>query len=576
MALKVRNKIWLGTIFLVCLLLLTGGAGIYYTATLKAEAKAVLQDNYESLAYCHAMQQNMDSLSSNFPAAITHFETALSSQENNITEPGEGPTTQTLRSLFTSLRSGDTSLTTLRAIRYELQKIIELNMNAISSKNDKAHITAEHALTVIITLVVVVFLIAFTFLVNFPSIITNPIIQLTGAITEISKKNYRHRIHLDNKDEFGDLAEAFNNMASRLEYFENSNLNRLLFEKSRAEAVINSLKDASIGIDKNNIILFANFQALQLLGMKSSDIVGQKVEDVGKINDLFSFLICNDATAPFKIVVGNRENYFIKETIEVAQGEGNSKVIVLRNITSFKELDVAKTNFIATISHELKTPLAASDFSLKLLQDERIGKLSPEQMELIENLKQDNQRILKIISELLNMSQVEAGKVQLYVETVNPYLIINSALENAAAAIKEKNITVIRQIGNDLPLIMADAEKTTWVLNNLLSNAIKYSKQGDAIELAATSGQDSIQISVTDHGPGIAPEHIPRIFERYYRIPGSQATGTGLGLAISHDFISAQHGRLWVASTVGKGSVFSFSLPLRPSPGASQPDASPL
>src|SRR4051812_1553325 len=138
-----------------------------------------------------------------------------------------------------------------------------------------------------------------------------------------------------------------------------------MFEKSRAESVINSLKDASIGLDKNNIILFANEQALQLLNMRNEDMVGKKADEIAKRNDLFKFLFESNTSIPFKIVVQNHENYFVKETIDIDQNETRSKVIVVKNITSFKELDVAKTNFIATISHELKTPLAASDFSLK-------------------------------------------------------------------------------------------------------------------------------------------------------------------------------------------------------------------
>ena len=255
---------------------------------------------------------------------------------------------------------------------------------------------------------------------TFLRLVTTPINQLSEAIKEIANKNYQYRIHIDNKDEFGKLADAFNEMAERLEYFESSNLNKLMFEKSRAEAVINSLKDASIGIDKNNNVLFANHRHLQLLGLKPEDIVGKSVNEISGKNDLFRFLIENDNSTPFKIVVDNRENYFVKEIIEVEQGEAKNKVIVLKNITSFKELDVAKTNFIATISHELKTPLASSDFSLKLLEDERIEQFIARQKELIENLKQDNQRMLKILSELLNMSQVEAGRIQLNIKKVNP------------------------------------------------------------------------------------------------------------------------------------------------------------
>lgn len=561
MAVSVRNKIRFGTTFLFVLLLLTGGAGIYFTATLKQEAKAVLQDNYESIGYCNIMQQQLDSLRTDREKSIRRFDSTLKQQENNITEPGELDATRAIRDHFNTLIAGDTANDNKLALQDAIQKVLSLNMKAIHNKNEKAQQTAENAQTIIISLVVVVFIIAFTFSLNFPSVVTNPINQLSEGIIAISNKNYKHRIHYERKDEFGDLADAFNKMAERLEYFESSNLNKLMFEKSRAEAVINSLKDASIGIDKDNNILFVNYQALQLLGMKPADIVGKPVAEINKRNDLFNYLMTNESAAPFKIVVENRENYFIKEVIEVPQGENKSKVIVLKNITSFKELDVAKTNFIATISHELKTPLAASDFSLKLLEDERIGTLSAEQKELIQNLKQDNQRVLKILSELLNMSQVEAGKIELDVQLVNPYLVIDHAIETVTASAKEKNIEIIKKLDDGLPLVKADAEKSTWVLNNFLTNAIKNSAEGTLITVTAKKTNGDVQFSVEDNGPGIAQEYLPRIFERYFKVPGSKTKGTGLGLGISKEFIEAQKGKIWVESEIGKGSAFSFSLP---------------
>jgi signal transduction histidine kinase len=246
----------------------------------------------------------------------------------------------------------------------------------------------------------------------------------------------------------------------------------------------------------------------------------------------------------------------------VPQGESKCKVIVLKNVTVFKELDVAKTNFIATISHELKTPLAASDLSLKLMEDERVGILSPEQRELVQNLRQDNKRVLRILSELLNISQVEAGKIELDVQLVNPYLVIDHAVETVAASARDKNIAIEKVLQDTLPLIKADAEKSTWVLNNFLTNAIKNSSAGSLIRVHAGHVEESVQISVEDHGPGIAQEYLPRIFERYFKVPGSKTKGTGLGLGISKEFILAQKGKIWVKSEIGKGSTFSFTLPI--------------
>lgn len=562
MFLTVKNKIWLGTLFLFLLLLFTGGVSIFYVAKLKADAGNVLQDNYESLLYCHTMQQQLDSMSIDYNEAIKKFATALQKEKNNVTEPGEKEASDELQNGLQKLIKNDSGGQNIQALEEGIQTILYLNMQAIKRKSLIAETSAGHALTIIISLSGLVFIMAFTFLFNFPSVITNPISQLIDGIREITKKNYRYRIHIDNKDEFGKLADSFNDMAERLEYFESSNLAQILFEKSRAEAVINSLKDASIGIDKNNRVLFANQQALQLLGLRSEQLVKKLVDDVKKSNDLFKFLVDNESTAPFKIVIDNRENYFIKEMLDVEQDDVKNKVIVLKNITSFKELDVAKTNFIATISHELKTPLAASDFSLKLLEDERVSKLTDEQKEWVQNLKADNRRMLTILSELLNLTQVEAGKMQLTLSKINPQVIISNAAQTMMSSAKEKGIHIVELIETQLPSLQIDTDKTTWVLNNFLSNAIKYSFDNNDIKIKASSQNGSVVISVHNQGPGIAKEYLPRLFERYYQVPGSKEKGNGLGLAISKEIVEAQGGKTWVESEPGKDTVFYISFPV--------------
>ena len=560
MAGTVKQKIRLGTLFLFLLLLLTGGVSIYHLVRLKNDAKEILKDNYESLNYGHGMQQALDNKNINAKAFL-QFDSLLKKQEANITEPGEKEITLIIRKNFSNYMSGDSSKENIRQIHEEIQKVLALNMLAIENKNSTTNNTADKALTYISFIAGLTLLIGFTFLFNFPSVLTTPVNALTAGIKEISKKNYRYRIHLDRKDEFGQMADSFNDMAERLEYFENSNLNKIIFEKTRAEAVINSLKEASIGIDKNNTILFANDQALQLLNLQTVDIIGKKVETVSTKNDLFRFLLEEKGALPFKIVLNNRENYFTKEVMEISQDGLNSKVIVLRNITSFKELDVAKTNFIATISHELKTPLASSDFSLKLLEDERTGSLTTDQKDLVQNLKQDNQRMLRILSELLNMSQVESGKIQLTITSVAPAQLIDRAIDSVRNAALQKNISFKKQLPENLPAIKADADKTTWVLNNFLTNAVRYSPENNEIIISIRPNKKNIRFSVQDFGKGIDSQYKDKIFDRYFRIPGTKE-GTGLGLAICKEFIEAQNGTIMVESDFGIGSTFSFELPI--------------
>ena len=563
MAGTVKRKIRLGTLFFFFLLLLSGGIGIYYLVRLKDDAKLILTNNYESLDYCHTMQRALDSIGTDREKYLVVFDSALKKQERNITEPGEQNATVSLREQFQLLSKGEKALISRNKIDEQLQTILAVNMAAIEKKNKIAEATAEKALTYISIISAIIFIVALTFSFNFPSIITGPINDFREAIRQIADKNYKHRVNITSKDEFGQMATAFNAMAERLEYFESSNLNKLIFEKARAEAVINSLKDASIGINRNNTILFANQQALQLLGLKAEDTIGRPVAELSARNDLLRFLIADETNKPFKIVVDGKENYYTKEVIEVSQSDTTSKVIVLKNITSFKELDVAKTNFIATISHELKTPLASSDFSLKLLEDNRVGQLSAEQKDLVHQLKNDNQRMLRILSELLNMSQVEAGKIQLTMQVVNPKSVVDASVQAVYSAAKEKQITVVQKIDDDLPVIKTDPDKINWVLNNFLTNAIKYSPEESEVMISVEHNNSSISFSVADKGQGIDEQYLGRIFERYFQVPGrSDKKGSGIGLAICKEFIEAMNGKIWVKSRTGEGSVFGFDLPL--------------
>lgn len=562
MAVKLKTKVAFGGIFLFALLILAGTVTFYYFNRITDESKKIIKNNYETLNYARDMLKEMDDLSGKDSlSAYANFEKNLQLQEKNITEPGERELTVSLRKNFNSLQQQFT-LDSLRSlIRKDISGIMQVNLAAINNKNQAAKISAENAKTIITISLTICVLLGLTFIFNFPSLVADPIARLTEGIKAIAAKNYSQRIHLNRKDEFGELATAFNGMAERLHEYEHSNLSLILFEKRRAEAVINSLKDASIGIDNKGLVLFANQQALQLLNLTDTDIVGRSQEDVKKGNDLFRFLVNEQHNIPFRIVLEGKENYFTKEIIElIHEDQKTGWVIVLKNITPFKELDVAKTNFIATVSHELKTPLASSDFSLKLLEDERSGTLTSEQKELVQSLKEDNKRLLRILSELLDLTQVESGKIQLFLQEVEAKTLIEKAIASVSNVAKEKKLKINVSLDGNENEVYADADKCTWVLNNFLTNAIRYSPEGQNIDLRVLSAGNQLVFSVKDYGKGIEPQYRDRLFDRYFRVPGTK-DGTGLGLAICKEFIEAQGGKIAVESVPGEGSRFYFSLP---------------
>lgn len=246
--------------------------------------------------------------------------------------------------------------------------------------------------------------------------------------------------------------------------------------------------------------------------------------------------------------------------------EGTSQkegyVILLKNITEFKELDTAKTTFISTISHELKTPISAILMSLQLLEDNRIGRLNEEQKELAQSIQDNSDRLLGITSELLNMTQVESGKLQLKPRITKPIELIEYAIKANRVQTEKFNIQIEVQYPEEkIDKLFVDSEKIAWVLTNLLSNAIRYSAENGRIIIGARKVEDDwVEMFVRDFGRGIDPRYHQSIFDHYFRVPGTKVQGSGLGLSISKDFVEAHGGTLTVESEVGKGCCFMLRL----------------
>jgi PAS domain S-box-containing protein len=557
---KLKTKLSLGLSFLFTVILVFGILGIFYINRLSNDAAKVLKNNHESLVYCNNMLKALEDVSQK-PEAVKIFEDNLKKQEANITEPGELEATKELRTDFTELIAALKDSSNYQQIRRGIHFISDLNQNAILKKNSVVQKTADNAklwLTIIFT---VLFLVTLTFIFNFPAIISDPITKLTEGIVEIAGKNYSKRIYLKQKDEFGELANAFNSMAEKLDEYERSNLAQLRFEKSRIETIINQMKDGIIGFDGKKKILFLNAVAEKLLGVKEADVMGKYPADIAVHNDLMRTLLQGEGKKELKIYADSKESYFNKDVLNVMNSEEViGQVIVLKNITPFHELNEAKTNFIATVSHELKTPISSIKMSAQLLSDNRVGNLNQEQTELIKSISDDSERLLKITSELLNMSQVETGNIQLKLHPVRAADIVQQAVEAVQFKAQQKKVNIKINTDDNLPLINADHEKTAWVLINFLTNAVKYSPDSGTVEINVIKKSNGVEFTVKDLGKGIEEKYLPKIFDRYFKVPGSSKTGTGLGLAISKEFIEAQGGSILVQSEIGSGSSFSFLL----------------
>ncbi|MDE3144098.1 MAG: PAS domain-containing protein [Bacteroidota bacterium] len=557
--LKTKLIVSLGFLFLV--ILLFGILGVFYINKLSTDAENIIKNNYETLVFSNNMLKAIDEIPDN-KNAIETFESNLAKQEKNVTEPGEKPATEELRKNFEELKINPNDSSNYGEIRQTLQEINNINQKAIYKKNEIAKHTADDAIFWLTITFSFLTLVAFTLVLNIPRVIATPVRALSEGIEEIANKNYSKRIYLDQKDEFGDLANTFNIMAQKLDEYEHSNLAKIKFEKRRIETIINQMKDGIIGLDEKKNILFLNAVAEKLLGLKESEIIGQYTADIALKNDLMRTLLQNRNVNELKIYTDQKESYFNKDVLDVTNNnEVIGQVIVLRNITPFHELNEAKTNFIATVSHELKTPISSIKMSAQLLADSRISSLTSDQKELLKSITDDADRLLKITSELLNMSQAETGNIQLKLQAVQPKTIVEQALQAVLFQAQQKNIIIKKNIPQPLPSVQADAEKTSWVLINFLTNAIKYSTESSVIEVSVSQKENKISFAVADQGKGIEEKYLPKIFDRYFKVPGTyERSGTGLGLAISKEFIGAQGGSISVQSVLNEGSIFSFTL----------------
>ena len=609
MKLRIKSKLFIGLGFLFLVIVVLWVVSSAYIYTLSNYADAMFKDNYKSIVSAKHMSVTLDemkdlqtawlfsgmgiNIDSSYAGLVRTFEKNLQDEEANITEAGERDIAVQLRStfdeykeIFSNVKTDNSDrkeiyfvrlLPTYRDVKKNITSVSEINMDAIIRKNGKLEDTSHQAYLFISIIGTLCFILSFTLLLNLPKNIANPVRELTQGIKEIARKNYDQQLHFHSRDEFGEVAEAFNTMAIKLNEFEKSNLSQILFEKKRIEAIISTMNDAIIGVDESNKVIFANPVACDLLGLKPKDIVGLYAPDVAVRNNLFQNIVSDlmngsyktKEITPIKIVSGGRQSYFSKDISDVQispTGGGDSAVIghliILRNITKFQELDDAKTSFIATISHELKNPIASARLNLKLLEDARIGNLNEDQTVIVRNIREEVVRLSKITGELLDLTQVETGNILLHTQATDPKEIVDYTLQAMSLQAEQNGIKIITNIPGDLPFVNADAEKTAWVLINFMNNAIHYSGTRREVILEVVAEEKEVKFSVRDFGNGIEEQYLDKVFEKFFKVPGSIRSGTGLGLAISKDFIIKQKGHIWVESKPGEGSVFSFTLPV--------------
>lgn len=590
---RIKTKLLLSFGFLLVLILVLGFIGSLFNYKMSEGAKIILKNNYLSLEYMHNINKEVDLIAEkvlfsdipyDFEENITALNEYLRLQERNITELNEQQATvileTTIDNFIIQLNKGKTDKELLRSV-YDIKEaaieIYEINQEIIYSKNRDFISMANQRIQIMLLFSLLAFLVVLVFVLRMPSYLTRPFHKFDRAIDQISNGKFDLEFEIDRQDEFHDLATSFKMMAARLKELEQINYSKILFEKKRLLTIINQLTEAVIGLDENKRVLFANQKALSLLGLKRKDVEGIYAPDISVHNIVMQNLIkdimvgANDkskgASLPLHITVGDKEKLFSKNIVEIV-GSSNmenqemvgGQIIILTDVTEFADKDKAKTFFMATLAHQLKTPIAAIDLGIELLKNKQTGTLNVEQRGWLLTVEQNNGRIRRIINEILDLSQIESGTIDIINKVSSTGQMIERAAKGVELFLKEKNLSL------DLPLktldhvVMADSQKTIWVINNFLTNAIRYSPADGIISINVQKEGSYIKITVVDMGRGIGPYLKSIIFKAFFRNKENNIEGTGLGLAISKEFIEAMGGEIGVESEEGNGASFWIKL----------------
>ena len=576
---------------MLALLLAIGGYAFYTVQRLDRSSRDVLKENFYSVELGQEMQRALDQMETdpNAPSGLPHFRRSLIDEAGNITEAGEKELVDSLtqnqadfQRLLDDAAPAAARVPKLELLRRQTYRMVALNTAALTRKNELANRNATQAGRYLLAFIALSVLLGLMFVLSVPEAAVSPLRKLTTSLEHATDNNFTGTIPVESGNEFGRVATAFNRMLVQLQEYRSSTMAELITARNRTASIVSGLDEGLLLLDEHRHIILANPMACTLLGMPVEQLVGQPAAAVAQANDLLREIlrpleadaarrVQAVADAPLLRIAQQGDEAFYRLAVQelvsfneiLKKNEFVGQIITLRNVSDFKKLDQVKSNFLATVSHELKTPLSSININTKLLQDERLP--ADERQRITGYIRQETQRLQRMVAELLDISRLDAGAgIQLDAKPTNLADVVGFATATVQPQLADKQLRLDLQLAPDLPAARADVEKTTWVLINLLANAIRYSPLGEALTVRATLAGTFVQVSVQDRGPGIAAEHHERIFQRFAQLPDKSGYrgGSGLGLSIAREFITTQGGRLWVESELGSGSTFHFTLPV--------------
>jgi len=597
-----RTRFILGLTVFVVLLVGLGGFALVLLSRVAGRVDATVTGNYRSILVAQTMRLELGTIdreiwgSEQDPgAAAASVNTNLNSFEENLAILTNDTATAEEQALFTTLTTNFHSLKKsviafraaeepaarrdvyqlqlfpmVKAMDLCLQEIREINNAAIIATPGRIQEISRNIIHLLMLSLVLLLLVSGYVFYRIGRSIVEPIEALTDATRALGEGRWEKPLPVASSDELGELAQSFNTMAAQLQEYRRITTDEIVRLHRTMENTLASFPDPIFVLDRSGRIELRN-PAAKSLARKTGFEDGLP-EPLREITD--RALASNKNFLPHSFAEGlsfryaKVDKFFLPRVLIMRDKDQQlfGVAVVLYDVTRFRLLDAAKTNLVATVSHELKTPLTGLRMALHLVTEKTVGELLPRQEELLQAAREDAEKLLRILNDLLDLAKLDAGNASLHREAVPPADLVRATVNRFADNAADQKVELTGSVSADLPPVMVDPQRIHHVFSNLISNALKHTPAGGKVSVsAALTDNDCVEFTVTDTGPGIPEEYQGRIFDRFFRVPRQEKTGAGLGLSIAREIAVAHGGRIGVRSTPGKGSTFFVLLPARES-----------
>lgn len=599
-----RSKLLLAQAPLALVLAVFGVVSVITIRALGQSPELILKDNYRSVVAMERMMRSLDRLqelaldqATSRPGVADGapdrrlFETELLIQEHNITEPGEDEATRRLRQRWTAYQAEFDRVAAavvparlgiyfdrLRPAYHELQSatdaILVLNQDAMAAKSDRSRRAAERNGAAVAVVTVGALALGLFLSLTLTARLLRPLRFLTQTVRRIGEGDLEVRVRVSGTDEIAVLAREFNTMAQRLAQYRSSSLGELLQAQQASQAAIDSLPDPVIVLDAEGGISNLNgaAEAMFRLGaggvppaLAALDSATRSVVDKVRVHVLSGrgAYVPRGFEEAVRVESSEGDRFVIPRATPLYSEKGGvvGVTIVLQDVTRLMRFDELKNDLVATVAHEFRTPLTSLRMGIHLCAEEVVGSLTEKQADLMAAAREDCERLQGIVDDLLDLSRIQSGRIAFKLEKLDAGALVESAV-GALRSTAEEGRVAIGITGPDAPLaIQADSERVHLVLTNLIANAVRHTPTGGRVDVRTHAADGFARFEIQDTGEGIAPEHLDRIFEKFYRVPGARSGAVGFGLYTSREIVVAHGGAMGVESEPGRGSTFWFTLP---------------